>query len=233
MTMALRNFTSRVWRVISWTPANLFYRTNPVSISSYSTFHSKILRSNLKLLFINIMVIGLLMDVLFFIFLLSPPLGTKDQLPLPRRMYVFLFLSVMNIIHHTVFLMLRTKKYVVKYQYLISGASLFILYTQVNQYQLSYHQIAPVQIWASLGLLQMLMAVFYCQGSFICSMVVWFISGVWLSSTDLVFANIQVLCNQYYPHSCSHVVAVTSCSACNSATLYIFIASSCKVSPCI
>ena len=189
-----QNLKTRVWRFISWTPADLFYSLDPISSNAYAVFHSKILRSNLKLLFINIVQIGVLLDMLFVIPLLIP-LSIAETLPRPstRRVYMFAFTSVVNVVYHITFLLLRHRMSISKYQMLISGASLVILYYLINQYQLTYHSEAPVEILMSIGLLQMLVAVFYCQGSFVCSMVVWIICGVWVSSGDTTVVNTQVI----------------------------------------
>ena len=179
---SLRKILSWGQRFIRWTPADLFYRINPTLINAYSIFHSKLLRSNLKLLFINIIQIGVLLDI-FLLAALNPFWErVTDRSLTSSKLYPFLLSSALSAIYHIIFLLLRHKEYIVRHQGLISGASLCILFYLIGKYQVDYHQIAPTQLWVAQGLLKMLVAVFYCQGSFACSMFVWIVSGLWLMS---------------------------------------------------
>lgn len=200
-------FKSCVWKFITWTPADLFY-SNPVSRDSYAVFHGKILRSNLKLLFVNIVQIGVLLDILFLVYEVgSAPRGESFRSS-TRRAYTIVFLSVLNVVYHVTFLLLRNTKYVNKYQSLVSAISLSILYILINQIQLTYYTQAPVQLLVSLGLLQMLVAVFYCQGSFVCSVIVWTTSAAWNSTGDTSPSSLGIQVIFLIPAVCKHSLAV-------------------------
>ena len=187
----LQRLKARVWKFITWTPADLFYSIpGPPSAGAYAVFHSKILCSNLKYLFINIILIGVFMDTLFLIHILLPHWETET--PNARRLYTFIFTSALNFTYHLVFLLLRKKTSVRKYRNLISAVSLIILYYFTHQYLLLFHMHPPVPLWSAIGLLQTLVAVHYCQGSFVCSMFVWICSSLWVSSADSVNFNQQV-----------------------------------------
>lgn len=220
---SLRKILSWARRFISWTPADLFYRINPTLINAYSIFHSKLLRSNLKLLFINIIQIGVLLDI--YLLVVTNPFWklVTDGNQTSSRLYPFLLSSALSTIYHFTFLLLRNKEYIVRYQSLISGASLCILFYLINKFQVDNHVMAPTQLWVAQGLLKMLVAVFYCQGSFACSMFVWIISGVWLASgvwinsQDKKVFNLQVILS--IPILDKHVtirLTNTACACMNS-----------------
>ena len=182
----LQRSKSRVWKFITWTPADVLYRTDPLSSSACAVFHSKILRSSLKALFVNIIVLGVLLDILFLIDHVLQPYETSSEPPPTRNLFQFILLSGLNFTYHLVFLLLRKKKSVAKYQSVISAISLGILYYIIKEYQVLLHDQPSVPLWTAIGLLQTLVAVYYCQGSFVCSMFVWIVSSVWVSSGDSV-----------------------------------------------
>lgn len=209
----VREFILLFWKFVSWTPADLLYTTNTISSNVYTSFHGKIVWSNLKLLFINIIQIGVLLDVLFLFNMLRPSWKTTT-LPY-SRIIGFTFLSVLNVVHHLVFLLLRNKKNISKYQSLISAVSFGILCFLVFQFQVIYHPKAPVEVWVAFGLLQMVVAMFYCQGSFVCSVVVWITSALWITGGMGAFGlqvNTQFLpltsisLRYMHPHCTSYIV---------------------------
>ena len=174
----------------TWSPADIFYNISPTSSDVYTIFLRKIQRSSLKFLFTSVMLTGVLLDVLTIIYLLQPFWETYVT---SKRISVFILLSAVNVVHHLLFLLLRnTKAYTGKYQILVSTGSYFILYFLINQFRALNHPQAPVQVWITLGLLEMLVAVFYFQGSFVYSMLLWTITAIWISSGDSVAFTLQV-----------------------------------------
>jgi hypothetical protein len=112
------------------------------------------------------------------------------------RLSIFIILSCANVALHLLFLLLCTKiGYTTRCQSLISTLSFAILISLIHQFQLLNHLYSPVQIWITLGLLQTLVVVFYYQGSFVISMLFWFITTIWISSEDSTSFNLQVITN--------------------------------------
>ena len=180
-------------KFVAWTPADVFCSICPVSSDVYAIFRRKIQRSNLRLLFTSIMLTGVLLDVLAILYLLQPYWEIDRTNANFTRLTMFTFLSCLNIAHHLFFLLLRIKTdYTAKHQLLISTASFFILIFLISQFQFIAHPHAPVQVWITLGLLQMLVVVFYYQGSFVSSMVFWVVTIIWISSGDSVSVTLQV-----------------------------------------
>ena len=129
----VREFILLFWKFVSWTPADLLYTTNTISSNVYTSFHGKIVWSNLKLLFINIIQIGVLLDVLFLFNMLRPSWKTTT-LPY-SRIIGFTFLSVLNVVHHLVFLLLRNKK---KYQQISKlDQCCFVRYSVLSSFPIS------------------------------------------------------------------------------------------------
>ena len=201
ITFPLRQATMNRWqkiklyarKFVAWTPADIFCSICPISSDVYAIFRRKIQRSNLRLLFTSTLLTGVLLDVLAIFYLLQPYWEIDRTNVTFTRLFVFTFLSCLNIAHHLFFLLFRIKtKYTAKHQILISTASFLILIFLINQFQFLTHPYAPVQVWITLGLLQMLVIVFYYQGSFASSMVFWIVTIIWISSGDSVSVALQV-----------------------------------------
>ena len=187
-------------RFATWTPADIFCSVRPISSHIYAIFRRKIQRSSFGVLFISVMMLGVLLDVLTAIYILQSKRETNQTYYVNfTRLLVFsITLSGLNIAYQLFFLLnsINFKKswHTAKYQIWISAVSFFILIFLINQIQLLNHSQppVPVQVWIILGSLEMLVAVFYFQESFVFLMVCWTIIAVWVSGRDTKTFSLQV-----------------------------------------